>query len=171
MRHKREAAQALAQRALYATDALKEEGGDEYLRAEEEADEIDKRLRHLSKRVHEEYTDPVAQRVVALWDEADDLVRQFSVLPPVLMPTPSNLCSMAHLAIQASSARPTRPADRLADLLLVHQSTTVRLAGCQRQAPFCSPIPLCVRSVSRQATGAGSLPGTPLAYLRFKQTS
>ncbi|KAL7337083.1 hypothetical protein BJY59DRAFT_704948 [Rhodotorula toruloides] len=53
------------------------------------------------------------------------------------MPTPSNLCSMAHLAIQ---------------------STTVRLAGCQRQAPFCSPIPLCVRSVSRQATGAGSLP-------------
>ncbi|BGP66440.1 hypothetical protein NBRC10512v2_007848 [Rhodotorula toruloides] len=73
-------------------DALKEEGGDEYLRAEEEADEIDKRLRHLSKRVHEEYTDPVAQRVVALWDEADDLVRQFSVLPPVLMPTPSNLC-------------------------------------------------------------------------------
>ncbi|BGP03972.1 hypothetical protein NBRC10513v2_007713 [Rhodotorula toruloides] len=58
-------------------DAWEEEGGEEYHKAVALANTANKLLRDLSQQVAG-YKDPIARRVIELWDEADDLHGELS---------------------------------------------------------------------------------------------
>lgn len=108
---------------LRPADALREEFGTkspQYKAKRAEYKEINERLAQLSQRVEEWKKDVITDRVVELWDEADDLVSRYRPFSLHQQLTLSGLHSTEISASLVSLVKPAKAHNSLANAVRIH---------------------------------------------------